>query len=119
MVVSIGWINNIEIHEYLLISDLAVFPGKHSVIWEQAVGCGIPAIFKRIDGHEHIDLGGNCLLIDDGSVEEIKQALISILNDQLLYQKMKKISVRDGRKYFSYMNISSRAIEGEINEIPH
>ena len=103
-------IDNIKIHEFLLISDLAVFPGKHSVIWEQAVGCGIPTVFKKIEGHHHIDLGGNCLLINEGNEQELTEVILKIYNDKNLYKKMKEVSMEKGRNYFSYDKIARRAI---------
>ena len=110
-IIYVDWINNIQIHEYLLISDLAVFPGKHSVIWEQAIGCGIPTVFKKIDGHNHVNLGGNCIFVKDGTEEELTEAVLKIYNDKELYSYMKKVSVEKGRDYFSYDNIARRAIE--------
>jgi 1,2-diacylglycerol 3-alpha-glucosyltransferase len=110
-IIYIGWVNHIQIHENLLAADLAVFPGKHSVIWEQAVGCGLPAIFKRIDGHNHVDLNGNCLFIDDGSEVSIKEALIRVLNDKDLFHTMKEVSRTEGMNHFSYFKIAERSIE--------
>lgn len=109
-ILYINWIDNIKIHEFLLISDLAVFPGKHSVIWEQAVGCGIPSVFKKIEGHHHIDLGGNCLLINEGNEQELTEVILKIYNDKNLYKKMKEVSMEKGRNYFSYDKIARRAI---------
>ncbi|MAJ98174.1 MAG: glycosyltransferase [Flavobacteriales bacterium TMED288] len=112
-ILYINWIDHIQIHEYLLISDLAVFPGKHSVIWEQAVGCGIPTVFKKIEGHNHVDLGGNCLFVNEGNEEEITEVILKIYNDKGLYNKMKKVSIEKGRNYFSYDKIARRAINND------
>ena len=43
----IGWLNNRESYELFATADIAVFPGRHSVYWEQVVGQGIPMIVKR------------------------------------------------------------------------
>ena len=39
---SIGWIDAEKVYDYFFAADLAIFPGTHSVLWEQAVGTGLP-----------------------------------------------------------------------------
>ncbi len=113
-IIYLDWINNIDIHKYLLISDLAVFPGKHSVLWEQSVGCGLPGIFKNIPGHEHIDIGGNCILIDEGSEQEITDAILNIFNNKELYSSLKENALNKGSEYFSYYKIAERSIKPRL-----
>ena len=62
-----------------------MFPGKHSVIWEQAVGCGIPTVFKKIEGHNHIDLGGTCLLVNEGNEQELTEVILKIYNESDMF----------------------------------
>ena len=54
----IGWIESTKVYDYFIASDLAVFPGTHSVLWEQAAACGIPMIVKDWEGMHHVDVGG-------------------------------------------------------------
>ena len=42
----VGWQTPKNISKFLLASDLAVVPGIHSVLWEQAVGLVAPRLFK-------------------------------------------------------------------------
>lgn len=107
---NIGWISSDNIYNYLLASDLAVFPGTHSVLWEQAVGSGLPAIFRKWDGMTHVDIGGNCKFIDEGSVIELKKVINDIYKNKDKYLEMKKITIENGIPYFSYKNISRKAI---------
>jgi len=110
-VIYIDWQSSIEIYKIFLASDLAIFPGRHSVLWEQAVGLGLPCIFKRWHGHQHVDIGGNCLFIDDVNEMTIKEILIHVIKNTDLYQKMKLIASEKGNKEFSYYEISKYAIE--------
>ena len=110
-IIALGWINNIDIHKYLLISDLAIFPGKHSVLWEQSVGCGIPGVFKDIPGHNHIDIGGNCIFLKKGNQTEITETILNLYNDKDLYNSLNKVSMKKGAKYFSYYKIAEKAIK--------
>jgi 1,2-diacylglycerol 3-alpha-glucosyltransferase len=107
----VGWKSPREINEYLFAGDLAFFPGTHSVLWEQSVGLGLPAVFKRWEGITHTDLGGNCLFIKEGTISEITGALTKILEDKQLYDQMKQTAELKGAKAFTYSEIAKRAIE--------
>lgn len=110
-VYSLGWLKPDKINDYLFASDLAIFPGTHSVIWEQAIGLGLPCVFKRWKGIEHVDIGGNCLFLEDGDQLEIQQVIQRIIEDNDLLQRMKENSLEKGLKEFSYFEIAKRAIE--------
>ena len=110
----IGWLNTHDIYEYFLASDLGVFPGRHSVLWEQAVGTGLPCLFKYWKGTTHVDVGGNCLFLDNDSYEEIEQKLFAIIDNENLFENMKKISLDKGRSKFSYRKISREAIQSDM-----
>lgn len=105
----IGWRKSEEIYEDFAAADLAAFPGLHSVLWEQAVGMGKPCVFKRIEGFEHIDIGGNCLFFENDSVEEYTEKLQLAVSH---IDTMKEAAESDRRKKFSYSSIAKRALEG-------
>lgn len=108
-VIYIGWRKSEDIYEDFAAADLVAFPGLHSVLWEQAVGMGVPCLFKRIKGFEHVDLGGNCLFFEQDDEEEYKARIMRAL-DQL--DEMKQIAQEKGMKTFSYREIAKRALEG-------
>lgn len=108
---NIGWVNSSKVYDYFLASDLVVFPGTHSVLWEQAAACGIPLLVKNWDGMQHLDVGGNCLFLQKDSVEEIKDKIMKIYNNKDLYQHMKNIAIEKGIKAFSYTEIAKRSIK--------
>lgn len=107
---NIGWILPDQTVDYFFASDLACFPGTHSVLWEQATGLGIPAIFKRWDGIDHIDLNGNCLLLDEINEDILREVVLKVVEDKLLFKNMKKIA-EEGKKKFSYYEIAKKGIE--------
>lgn len=107
----IGWIDSNECYKYFAASDLVVFPGRHSVLWEQAVGTGIPIVVKKWDGTDHIDLDGNCRFLYEDSSKEIAQVLLDIIENNQKYREMKQIAKERAMKEFSYINISKISIE--------
>ncbi len=107
----IGWIKAEDSYDYFLASDLAVFPGTHSVLWEQACACGVPCVFKDWEGMHHVDIGGNCEFLREDSAEEMKRVVESIAFDEEKYEKM-RLETEKGIKIFSYRDIAKRVIEG-------
>ena len=110
---NIGWIASDKVYDYFLASDLACFPGTHSVLWEQACGCGIPILVKDWEGMHHVDLGGNCIFLRHDSEKEIQDILIDLYNYPEKYHDMKKIAEEKGISTFSYEQIAKRAVEIE------
>ena len=108
----IGWIDSDKAYDYFLSSDLAIFPGTHSVLWEQACACGIPGVFNDWEGMHHVDVGGNSMFIDGNSVDEIKNAIQTLMSDKEKYAHMKNVAETKAVKEFSYREIAKRAIEG-------
>ena len=109
-VIYVGWITPDETFDYFAIADLVIFPGRHSVFWEQVAGQGIPMIVKYWPGIQHIDIGGNVLYITEDSVDEIKDKIENLVNNPQKYETMKSIAVERGKKFFSYKEIATCSI---------
>ncbi len=105
-----GWVDSANTYDYIDAADLFVFPGRHSVYWEQVAGLGIPMIVKDWAGTHHVDLGGNVLFLKEDTVQEIQFTIESILFDSNKYSAMKRAAEK-GIAIFSYDKISRRAIE--------
>ena len=88
-IVQTGWLPSDKAYDIFMASQLAIFPGTHSVLWEQVVACATPIVTRRWPGHEHIDAGGNAILLDEVTVESIKDTILR-LNNTELYKQMKE-----------------------------
>ena len=108
----IGWVESQESASYFAASDLVVFPGLHSVFWEQVVAVGVPMVCSHFSGMEHIDLGGNVRFLY-GKDDEIYNTLLSILDDGS-YPNMKKTAVEKGFETFTYSSIAAKTISEVI-----
>lgn len=106
----LGWADLVQSYEYFQMSDVACFPGRHSVYWEQAAGMGIPLIVKRWPGTTHVDLGGNAIFLNEDSKEEIKRSIEMMMND---YSSYKNIAEK-GKKVFRYSVIAKKCIENLV-----
>ena len=106
----INWLDTEKIYDYLMIADLAIFPGLHSVLWEQAVACGVPCVFRNIAGINHVNTGGNCMFLNECSTKEIMQIIKKIVENQIIYEEMKKNALH-GANRFMYSAIAKRSIQ--------
>ncbi len=106
----IGWLEADDTYPYFAAADLVVFPGRHSVMWEQVVGQGKPMIVKYWEGTTHVDMGGNCKFIMHDTVENIVTYILDAVEPSE-YNKMKSVAKEKGPQTFSYRTISRKCIE--------
>lgn len=107
----IGWLSPDECYNLFYASDLAVFPGTHSVLWEQVCACELPALFRGTEGQNHVDMGGNCQFLYKDNAGEMKEKILEIIENPKLYSDMKRVAAEKGYSTFSYMEIAKKAIE--------
>ncbi len=115
-IISLGWIPSDGVYPYFLCSNLAVFPGTHSVLWEQAVGSGVPCLFKCWDGIDHVDRNGNCRFLYHDSVDEIKEMILNIMENPSVYAHMQAVAQGKEKKKFWYSEIAKNSIATTENE---
>lgn len=110
-ITSLGWLAPNEVYNYMFAADVAVFPGTHSVLWEQSIGIGLPGIFRKWDGIDHVNVGGNCLFLESDSEVELEHLIYKIKRDKKLFEAMREVALDRGMKKFSYFEIAKTAIE--------
>ena len=104
----IGWLSSEESYPHFAMADLVVFPGRHSVYWEQVAGMGIPMIVKYWNGTTHINHNGNVKFLNKDSVDEIKKTIEDLFfSDEL--EKM-KAAAENSKNFFSYRSVAKRSV---------
>lgn len=106
----VGFIPSDDAYNYFFAADLVVFPGQHSVLWEQACACKVPCAFAHWDGMEHVNNGGNACFIDDISVDGIKRCIESLKRTPA-YEKMKECAESEKTDIYLYSNIARKSLE--------
>lgn len=109
----IGWVQANDSYDYFAAADLVVFPGRHSVFWEQVAAQGIPMLVKDWPGTHHVDLGGNVRFLTEDSAQEIQNEIERLINHPEEYRRMKRVALEKGMHEFSYAEIAKRAIESK------
>lgn len=108
-IIYTGWSSVEDSYDYFSASDLVVFPGRHSVYWEQVVGQKIPLLAKYWEGTTHIDIGGNVFFLTNDSYEELDQKLQIILSNENL-KRMKVSAMKKESEDFLYSRIAEKSI---------
>ena len=106
----VGWKKPKDCYDIFYASDLAVFPGTHSVLWENACACETPIIAKQWFEMTHLDVGGNCIFLKDDSIEEIEYTIRLLCEKGEKYQHMLSVSREKCYDVFSYDSIARKAI---------
>ncbi len=107
----LNYIKSKLIHKYFYASDFALFPGQHSVLWEEAIGCGLPGLFKSYGNEDHTNICGNSISMSpDADVNDIYDIINNILNSKELYSEMKENALKASR-HLSYYEIAKKSIE--------
>lgn len=109
-IIYTGWLSQQDIYDVICASDIGFFPGRHSVIWEQMVASGIPCVFRKIPKTNHVDIGGNCLFIDDVSYSGIKNMLDYVIDNEN-YSVLKQKAMSTRKNEFLYSQIAKKSIE--------
>lgn len=105
----LGWCDAKRVMDVMVASDFVCFPGTHSTLWEQAVGLGLPAIFKHWDEIDHVDVNGNCIFVKGDNVDEIREALTTMTNRET-YLHYKALA-RQAASSFLYSDIAKKSID--------
>lgn len=112
-IIYAGWQDAKGTYSLMAAANLVVFPGLHSVMWEQAVALGVPCIFRDIEGFHHVDLGGNAIFLKDVSKESLQKEIESLSLDKDKLRRMRFVAKEKGMKTFSYYEIARCSIEIE------
>ncbi|MCM1173558.1 MAG: glycosyltransferase family 4 protein [Blautia sp.] len=111
-----GWQDAPGTYEMMAAADLAVFPGLHSVMWEQAVALGVPCVCRNLSGFHHIDTGGNVRYLETSGEEEIYGVLSFLLTHPESCRKMYRAARSERRKDYLYSKIANKIFEAEMTK---
>lgn len=109
-IIYVGWIKSDEVYNYFFMSDLAFFPGQHSVLWEQACASKIPCVFARWTGMEHVNNGGNADFIKNDDVKTINEKIQELVFTEK-YNDMKKVAMSSATDIYLYSEIAKKSLK--------
>lgn len=108
----IGWINSDESYKIFSSADLVVFPGRHSVYWEQVISQGKPLLVKYYKGYSHIDIGGNVEYLNTVNKYEIKKRIVDLMFTEKYY-RLREAANSKKKENFYYSTIAKKSIKDD------
>ena len=113
-VIYCGWKSSDILFRYLLAADIAVYPGTQSVLWQQTVCLGTPAIFRYWPGVEYLGKENNEFIYkyDPGEIRD-KIIKTTFSYEQLRYKR--EYALKYGQNNFDYNNQAKLVICDFIN----
>lgn len=106
-VVYLGHLTQKEYYKAFMASDIALFPGAGSVLWQEAIGCSLPLILCCKDGNEYLDKGGNVYFCKDEDIDDIVVTVLNIIKCKL-YQVEHNNALEIARRFFSYEEMANK-----------
>jgi hypothetical protein len=113
-IIFIGWIDADKVYDYFFAADIVMFPGQHSVLWEQACAAKVPCVFEYWDGMDHVNNGGNSDFFETITLESIEQK-IKELHYTPKYFQMKEIAMSEQTDVYLYSRIAKKSLEAYVN----
>lgn len=110
-IIYLGYIDARNCHKYFFASDFAVFPGLHSVLWEESIACGLPGVYGKYTENDHINICGNCVQLDlSAGMSDIARVMQSLNTNNDYFMKMKE-AAKLAAKSLSYYDIARKSLQ--------
>jgi glycosyltransferase involved in cell wall biosynthesis len=106
-----GYLESKKVLEYFVSADLGVFPGKESSLWQEAICCGLPCIFRYFPGAEYLNPGNNARFLHSDEPEHLALIIQELLSDPDSLLSMGVSALEDGVSRFDYRAISEKMLK--------
>lgn len=110
-IIEAGWVKSDKVYEFFYAADLVVFPGLHSVLWEQAVASKTPCAFSKIDGFNHLNVNDNCIFMDGKDSLYYENMIRKLIETPEQYARLKENSLSSKVNKFNYSYISQQVLQ--------
>ena len=110
-VVKVGWIRSDELFKYFSAADIAIFPGGQSTLWQQAISCELPVIFKYWEGIDYLLSNENGLFLFSNDHRELSQYLKILIHNKELRKNMKNRAIKERDEILSYEIIAKQSLK--------
>jgi 1,2-diacylglycerol 3-alpha-glucosyltransferase len=89
-----GWLGRDDIYAHLALADVAVFPASQSILWQQAIACGLPLLCGDT-GHQdisYLNLADNIVVLPapDITAERLAREIAAITGNPARLAQMRR-----------------------------
>ena len=115
-----GWQDKLGVYRHLAASDMAIFPASQSVLWQQAIGMGLPlAVSERsslLRGHQdvsYMNMHGNIAILDHQSplIEQMILLVADLADNPGKREVMAQGARRTAEETLNYDKLVSQTLQ--------
>jgi len=107
----LGWLNSEQIRTLILYSSIIIFPGRHSVLWEECVALGKPLVLINNIYSRYLDIGGNILFLKSSKILDFSQMFELFNNNPEIIKNLTINAMSEKRKKFYYSTIAIESLK--------
>lgn len=109
-----GWLGREDIYRHLDMADLAVFPASQSILWQQAIACGLPLICGDV-GHQdisYLNLADNIVVLphDQIRADRLAETIADIAGQSGRLQRMRDGAARVAAEHLDWNRLIERTL---------
>jgi glycosyltransferase involved in cell wall biosynthesis len=109
-----GWLNREDIYRHLDMADLAVFPASQSILWQQAIACGLPLICGDV-GHQdisYLNLADNIIVLPRERIraDDLAQAIEAVAGNPERLRRMQEGAARVAAEHLDWNRLIERTL---------
>lgn len=109
---KLKYLGVLSVSEYMDVfceSDIAVFPGTQSALWQQALFSGLGLLISEDENYRYLNDNGSVYFYDRSKPDSLYKALKYIVTDS--HYKQMKYAAYQSRMRFSYRSIAKSTID--------
>lgn len=109
-----GWQGREGIYRHMAASDLAVFPASQSILWQQAIACGLPLVCGDV-GHQdigYLNLAENIVVLPAEQIraDRLAQEIRRIGSDPARLAQMRDGAARVASEHLDWNRLIERTL---------
>lgn len=110
----VGWVAATEVYRFMDACDFAVFPASQSVLWQQALGMGLPLLVGRVGVQDpsYMNLHGAITTLDEPDITEpvIRASIRRMLSDREALAAQRAAALRTADELLNYHRLVEQTL---------
>lgn len=113
-IVFTGWLQPEDIYRRMMVADLAVFPARQSILWQQAIAMGLPLIAGDVGSQDisYLNLAENIIVLkrDEIRADRLAAAILSVVDSRERMARMSAGARRVADEHLDWSRLIERTL---------
>lgn len=110
----VGWVNACDVYRFMDACDFAVFPASQSVLWQQALGMGLPLVVGRVGVQDpsYMNVYGAITILNESQIDEptIRAKISDFLRDRSTLAAKREAALRTADEVLNYHRLVDQTL---------